>query len=192
MQFEPTKQEITVAKQTAWQVGKRWSSVEIEDLRQHLLLWILEHPAQVERFRAQDSSGSLAVSLRREALRYCTKETAARQGRPLERDRFYSEEVVRRALPFLFQEWPETNVRTDPQTGRSVDRPFNSGDALAIMSDIKSAFNKLPPQNQLVLELRFQEDLTLDDVGKRLELSHQAIEQTVNKSITFMSEVLSR
>jgi len=193
MSFSPTPQELSTARQMAWQVGRRWPSVELDDLRQHLLLWVLEHGEQVERFRTKENAhAALAISLKREALRYCTKESAARQGKSVDRDNFYTEEVVSRALPFLFQAWPETHVRENPTTGRAMDKPFNSGDALAIMADIQSAFRKLPPQTQMVLELRFREDLTLDEVGRRLEISNQAVDQTVAKAVKQMSESLSR
>lgn len=193
MAFEATPSEIHLAKQTGWQVGRRWSSVEIEDLRQHLLLWLYEHGAQVERFRGRENGkAQLALSLKREALKYCTRESAARQGKLVERDNFYTPEVVERALPFLFEAGFEVKVRQDPHTGKVIDRPFSTGDAWAIVADIQRAFRALPAQNQLVLEMRYQEDMTLDDVGKRLEISKQAIDQTISKSVQLMSEYLSR
>jgi len=191
--FQANEHEIHLAKQIAWQVGRRWSMVNVEDLRQTLFLWLYEHPAVVERYRNNEHGRQqLALALKREALRVCTKETAARQGRNIERDNFYTEEVVRRALPFLFQAWPETKVEQDPNTGRNLSNPFDSGDALAIMADIKRAFKTLPPQDQMVLELRYQEDLTLADIGKRLALTRQAIDFIVDRSVELMSNYLSR
>jgi RNA polymerase sigma factor (sigma-70 family) len=191
--FEVTQNELTLAKQIGWQVGRRWSAVEIEDLRSHLVLWLFEHPERVERFRTKENGKSqLGMALKSEALRYCTKEAAARQGKSIERNDFYSQEVVRRALPFMFEAGFETKVRQDPHTGKVLDRPFSTGDAQAIMADIKRAFTALPPQNQMVLELRYQDDLTIADVGKRLQISHQAIDQIVDKSIALMSQYLSR
>ena len=193
MAFEVTNAELTLAKQTGWQVGRRWSSVEIEDLRSHLVLWLFEHAEQVERFRGRENGkAQLAISLKREALRYCTKESAARQGKPVERDNFYSEDVVRNALPFLFEASFEMKLRQDPNTGKVLDRSFSTGDAQAIIADISRAYRALPPQNQMVLEMRYQEDLTLPEIGKRLEMTKQAIDQTVDKSISLMSQYLSR
>lgn len=193
MAFEVTNAELTLAKQIGWQVGRRWSAVEIDDLRQHLVLWIFEHAEQVERFRGRENGkAQLAISLKREALRYCTKESAARQGRSVERDNFYSEDVVRNAMPFMFEASFETHARQDPQTGKVLDRSFSTGDAQAIIADIKRAFQSLPPQNQMVLEMRYQEDMTMPEIGKRLEMTKQAIDQIVDKSISLMSQFLSR
>lgn len=188
-----TNTELTLAKQIGWQVGRRWPSVEIEDLRSHLTLWLFEHTDQVERFRSREGGkAQLALSLKREALRYCTKEAAARQGKSVERDNFYTADVVERGLPFLFEAGFETSVRQDPNTGRVVERRFDSGDARAIISDLQRAFQSLPPQNQIVLEMRYREDLTLEDIGKRLGMAAKNILQNVNKSIQLMSDYLSR
>jgi RNA polymerase sigma factor (sigma-70 family) len=190
---EITNSDMQLAKQVGWQVGRRWPSIEIEDLRQHLILWLFEHVEQVSRFRERENGkAQLALSLKREALRYCTKESAERQGKSVERNDFYTEEVIERALPFLFQAGFEMRVRQDPNTGRAVDRQFDTGDARAIMSDLQRAYKSLPPQNAMVLELRYQEDLTLEDVGRRLEMSKQAIEQSVARSVSLMSQYLSR
>jgi RNA polymerase sigma factor (sigma-70 family) len=193
MTFEPNSTELTVAKQVARQVGNRWSLVDNEDVQQELLLWICEHPTQCERWRElENGKAVLATSLRRIAVKYCAKETATRQGRSMERDNFYTPEVVARALPFLFEDWPVTKVRQDPQTGRPIERQFHSNDALAILADLQRAFNSLPPQNRLVLEMRFQEDLTIQQIGKRLGITHQSVDHALSKSFQLISEFLSR
>lgn len=192
MAVEVTDDELKTAAQVGWKVGKNWRSVEVEDLQSHLYLWLVEHPTQIERWRTEEfGKGKLIVALKREAMKYCAKETSIRTGQPLTRDNFYNEDMLTRALPFLFENWPETTVRQNPQNGRALDRPFEFSNALAIMADLSGAFGRLEHKDQQIIEWRFRDRLTLEDIGKRRHITKEGARQTVQRVIRRISDDLS-
>lgn len=191
MTLELTKAEMEAAKNTAWRIGSKWSAVENEDLESTLVLWMLKHVHKLEKWRADPKGkGALYVSLKREALRYCTKETAARNGVPIERSNFYNPEMLERAMPFVFEAWPETMVRQDPNTGRPLDRRFSSGDALAIMADISGAFYGLPKEMIEVLEYRFRDGLTLKEISELKGVTVEGARYMIERALKRLSDVL--
>lgn len=192
MPIEPNADELRLARTIAFKIGSRWSQVEVEDVQSHLYLWLCEHIGTVTNWRtAERGSGKLYVSLKREALKYCTRETAAKVGQPITRDNFYNEAMLERALPFIFEAWPETTVRQNPVTGQTIDRPFDFGNALAIMADISGAFYGLPKEIQHVLELRFRDGLTLEEIGDLREIGKEGARKLVQRCIKRLCDSLA-
>jgi hypothetical protein len=77
-------EELEIARSVASKAAFSWRSVEREDLESVLILWLYEHPKQVERFRElEHGQSSLRLSLRRLALRHCLKESSASQGQEI-------------------------------------------------------------------------------------------------------------
>lgn len=189
---EPTADELRLAANIARKYGARWSSVEVEDVQSVLYLWLCEHMPKVERWRAEpNGKGKLLVTLKREALKFCTRETAARQGQPLNRENFYNEAMLERALPFVFEAWPETTVRQNPTTGQALDRPFEFSNALTIMADISGAFHGLPADMKELLELRFRDGLTFDEIGELRGSSKQGAQQLIQRCIKRLCDSLA-
>lgn len=176
--------ELLLAEAVSKTVANKWRSIEQEDLRQHLFLWMLEHNAQVERFRADEGDGRLYVSLRNEALRYAVKETQASVNRPIDEDDFYTFEIVKKAMPFIFQSTAETIARVNPLTGEALVRVADSGTGAAIMADLKLAFNELDVDDQRVLRWRYDDDLTLDDLAILLQITRDGAKKKVDRAIT--------
>lgn len=191
MTLELTKAEMEAAKNTAWRIGSKWSAVENEDLESTLLLWMLKHIVKVQKWREDPrGKGALYVTLKREALRYCTKETAARNGVPLDRGRFYSVEMLERTMPFIFEAWPETIVREHPATGRPLDRPVDSGNAVAILADVTGAFYGLPKEMIEVLEYRFRDGLTLNEISELKGVTVEGARYMIERALKRLSDTL--
>lgn len=192
MTVELRPEELKTAEKLAWRIGSRWSAVEVEDLQSHLYLWLIEHYTVVERYRAeQRGAGKLFVALRREALKFCTRETAARIGQPLDRGNFYNEEMLDRALPFIFEAWPETTVRQHPTTGAALDKPVQFGNALAIMADISGAFYGLPKDVIEVLEWRYRDGLTFDEIGDLRGITKEGARNLVTRCMKRLVDKLA-
>lgn len=185
-------EELKTAEKIAWRIGSKWSAVEIEDLQQHLYLWLIDHFKTVARYREEPKGGGkLYVALKREALKYCTRETAQAVGQPLDRGNFYNTDMLERALPFIFEAWPETQVRQNPHTGQALDRPVEYGNALAIMADISGAFYGLPKDMVEVLEWRFRDGLTLEEIGDLRAMSKIGARDLVARCLKRLADKLS-
>jgi len=191
MTFELTPAEYDAAKNTAWRIGSKWSAVESDDLQQHLLLWMLKHTQHLEKWRGDArGKGALYVSLKREALRFCTKETAARNGQPLDRPHFYNVDMLERAVPFIFEAWPETTVRQHPHTGQALDRPVNTGNAIAILADISGAFHGLPAEVKEIIEYRFRDGLTFEEIAELKNVTKEGARAMVARALKRLSNAL--
>ena len=189
---ELTTDEMKTARAVAYRIGSKWRSVEVDDVQSELYLWLVKHLPKVVSWRDDPhGKGKLYVSLKREALKYCTRESAARSGQPLTRDQFYSEKMLDKALPFMWEQWPETTVRQDPRTGKVLDRPFEFSNAIAIMADIKSAFFGLPADMQELLAFKYRDGLTNDEIGDLRDMTDEGARQAVGRALKRLSEALA-
>lgn len=184
--------EMRLADKVAWRVGSRWSAVEVDDLQSHLYLWLCENLRNLERWRTEPGdNGKLYVSLRREAAKYCAKEQAARVGRPIATDNFYTPALVERALPFIFEDTPQTSVAENPVTGRPDHAGTDYDVALTILTDIRQTYYGLNPEIQTVLAWRFRDGLTLEEIGELKGITKDGGAKAVNRAIQRLVDALA-
>jgi len=185
--------ELTLADKVAARIGSRWSEVEVEDLNSFLYLWLCENFETVKRWRGEVAGeGKLYVSLRREAAKFCAKEQAVAVGRPIHAENFYNSGMIQRALPFIFEDTPQTMVMIDPRTGapaQNIDSDFNK--AVTILADIRGAFYGLNPEIRLTLEYRFRDGLTFEEIGELKGLTKDGAKKQVERAIDRLSNALS-
>jgi DNA-directed RNA polymerase specialized sigma24 family protein len=185
-------QELTLAGKIAHRIGSRWSAVEVDDLTSHLYLWLVEHAGQVAKWRAQEGGeGKLYVTLKREAAKYCAKEQAISVGRPILADNFYTPELLTRALPYVFEDTPQTTAQINPRTGQAVAVAGEFDNALSIMADIKGAYYGLNPEIRQVLEWRFQDGLTYEEIGELRKMTKDGAKKAVDRAVKRLSDSLS-
>jgi len=191
MSLSPT--ELTLADRVAVRIGRSWSEVEIEDLNSFLYLWLCENFDTVKRWRSEEGGeGKLYVSLRREAAKYCAKEQAIRVGRPIHAENYYNVSMLQRALPFIFEDFPQTTVAIDPRTSapvHTVGADFNT--AVTLLADIRGAFYGLNPEIRLTLEYRFRDGLTFEEIGELKSLTKDGAKKQVERAVERLSNALS-
>lgn len=184
--------EMKLAEKVAWRVGAKWSHVEIDDLQSHLYLWLVENQRNLERWRAEPGdNGKLYVSLRREAAKYCAKEQAARVGRPIASDNFYTPTLVERALPFVWEDTPQTSVAENPVTGRPHTAGTDYDVALTILTDIRQTYHGLNPEIQTVLAWRFRDGLTLEEIGELKGITKDGGAKAVSRAVQRLVDALA-
>ena len=183
--------ELTLAKKVAYKTAQRWSMVDTEDLTSELTLWLFENEAQVERYRDDDSGdGKLFVALRRQASKYCARETRERTGQPLDYHAEYTLAQIERALPFVFEDLPTQSVAVDPYTGTPVGY-VGDGMAQAVMADIKGAYADLPKEVKLVLALRFRDGLNYNEIAEITDTSLPSAHRRVKRAVSRLRDALS-
>lgn len=184
--------EIRLAAKVAWRVGARWTAVEIDDLQQHLYLWMIENERNLKRWREQPGdNGALYVSLRREAAKFCAREQAARVGRPIQDDNYYKPDMVERALPYIFEDIPQTTVKVNPVTGEPVGASNEHDLALTILTDIKQAYWGLNPEIQTVLAWRFRDGLTFEEIGELKGITRDGGKKSVDRAVVRLVDALA-
>lgn len=193
-------EEVKMAGKIARKFAYRWSAVELDDIQQHLTLWMCEHYATLERWRKEEGGmGKLNVALSREASKYCAGEQAESNGGSLEYDLQYTPKQIERALPFLweFNEYGiQTSMPEHPSLGTIISdtQPISGekfGEGLAIMADISSGYYSLPKDDQKILQERFESGKTFRALGKQYGISEDAARKRVIRSIERLAAKLT-
>ena len=181
MSIEIYDDEIALANKVAYTVGRKWKTIEIEDLKQHLILWLYENYTAVERWRKETGDGKLYVSLRREAGKYCGKETSANVGQNIEKDNEYNVEMVKKILPFIWE-------ITEHQAGNLVgESPL----AIAVLTDVSSAYHGMKKEDKELLALRFRDGKSYAVLGQYLEVSADAARMRLNRTLERLTDKLA-
>jgi len=186
--------EINLAGKVAHRVGSKWSAVEIDDLTSHLYLWMATNTKALQRWRDEvGGQGKLYVSLRRIAGDYCAREQAHANNQPLDTGSIYTPDMLDKALPFIFEEWPQTMALVNPVTGQAVtsSNPQDHGNAVAILADITGAYHGLPKDDKRVLSYRYEQPLTFAEIGELEGITKDGAKKRVNRALTRLAQALA-
>lgn len=187
-----TQHELKLAERVAYRIGSKWSLVETDDLTSHLYLWLVQNTKAVERWRDEDSGeGKLYVSLRREAAKYSAREQAARVGRPIQAGNFYTPDLLDRALPYIFEDIPQTTVLENPVTGEASRVGTTFDDALTLLADIRGHFYGLNRELKQVLEWRYRDGLTFEEIGELRGITKDGAKKQVERAVSRLADALA-
>lgn len=164
-----TKEEMAVARRVARRSASQWVSVERDDIEQHLMLWMLENARHLDRWRFEPGDGKLYVALRREAGRFCAKETGHAVKADLDDGNRYTVRVVERVLPFL---WEMDGIDRAP-----------GGEAAAVLADLSGSYFGMAKADQDVIAWRYRDQLTYADLGSRLDVGEDGARKRVKRAV---------
>jgi DNA-directed RNA polymerase specialized sigma24 family protein len=155
---------------------KKFEDVDIEDIRQSLYQWFLEHPVKLDTWEAighKDAKNLIYRSLRNQALDYC-QHWKAKSGGYETSDLFYYEADMVEALlpPVLRGEFGVTHKLNLGRTGRP-SAPNEGGNMMAMMIEVDFAFWKLHNDDRKVLFLRYAESMDFPEIAKELLLGSE-------------------
>lgn len=173
--------------------SRKFPTIDIEDIRQSLYQWFVEHPNKLDTWEAigeKDAKNLIYRSLRNQALDYCNH-WKAKSGGYETSDLFYYEADMVEALlpPVLRGEWGVTHKLNLGRPGRP-SAPNEGGNLMAMMIEVDYAFWKLPKDDRKILFLRYAESMEFGDIGKELEIGSEdavrmrhkrAIRKLINK-----------
>lgn len=193
MQTQLQPNELRLAERVAKRLASKWSAVESDDLTSHLYLWLVQNQQIVTRWRGEEGGeGKLYVSLRREAAKFCAKEQAVRVGRPISSTvSFYNFDRVSKALPFIFEDTPETVVSINPVTNAPVDVPAEHGVAMTILADVRGAFWGLNREQREVLEWRYRDGLAYEEIGELRNITKDGAKKQCDRAVQRIVDALS-
>lgn len=175
-------EELNLASTVAKSFANKWKLVNVDDLEGHLFLWLVEHEVDLIRFRDDEGDGRLYVSLRREASRFCTKETrAVANVDDIDNNNFYNLDMIYRALPFLFE--------YDINASEMSNEPTGLGHT--IMSDINSVYHGLSTDVKNVLALRYRDGLSFQQISEAYNTTVSAAEKRVERAVHKLYDSLS-
>jgi DNA-directed RNA polymerase specialized sigma24 family protein len=159
---------------------KGW--VDTDDVRQECYLWAIgrgqhftdllneENPDKREQ-----NEKRIAYQMRRVAERYARKEKARKAGYKTTDEAFYDTTTIAQLIPFVISSVVDGTVLEQAQemindgTPRKQSTPAEGGNLLAILIDIKKAYLKLEQEDKTILQMRYHDSFTLQQIAQYLE-----------------------
>ena len=177
----------------AYEFSRKFQMVEVNDIRQELWVWFLEHPNKVKTWESLDGKQAtklIARSLRNAAKDYCQKEKAARVGYRVEDNYYYDKELVEMLLPAVLRGDMVAPALTEMGYQSTKKVASEGGNWFAMVGDINRALYKLASEQYYVLCLRFQEGNDNATMATELEISEDAARMRVNRAINSLIRIL--
>lgn len=156
--------------------------VDREDVIQEIYAWCLIKADQFNELLSEPDSQKrvanekrIAYQMRRVAERYARKEKATKSGYHTSDETFYETTTIAQLLPFVIQSVINGTVLQQVQdmindgTPKKPSAPAESGNLVAILIDIKKAYEKMEAEDRKILEMRYHDMFTLSQIAQYLE-----------------------
>lgn len=131
----------------------------------------------------------IGYQIKRHLERYCRKEKAHKSGYTTQDEAFYETITIAQLLPYVIASVVNDtaleqaqNLINDGQP-RKPAAPAEGGTLLAILVDIKKAYEMLEQEDKDILRLRYHENHTLQMLGQYLECSISTAERKSNSAL---------
>jgi DNA-directed RNA polymerase specialized sigma24 family protein len=166
---------------------KKYDMVELDDIKQSLYKWFLEHPNKLNDWEAighKDAKNLIYRSLRNEALDYCQKWKARVGGYEVSDLFYYEADVIEAMLPGILRgEMTVLPMLNLGKTGKPP-APSEGGNLMAMMVEIKSAYSKLSTEDRSILFYKYAESLDFGSIAAEMKLpSEDAARMRHNRAI---------
>jgi DNA-directed RNA polymerase specialized sigma24 family protein len=153
---------------------KKYNMVELEDIKQSLYQWFVEHPHKLEEWESigeKDAKNLIYRSLRNEALDYCNYWKAKTLGYELSDLFYYESDMVEVLLPAVIR--GEMNITQKLNLGRPgrPSAPSEGGNLMVMLIEIDSAYQELDKDDKLILHMRYADAMDFDEMAIALSLA---------------------
>lgn len=162
-----------VVDSVASEYHRKFNDIDIDDIRQSLYQWFVEHPNKLDTWEAigpKDAKNLIYRSLRNQALDYCNHWKAKSGGYETSDLFFYEASMVEALLPSVLRGEYGVSVKLNLAGGGRPSAPNEGGNLMAMMIEIDWGFWKLSIDDRRVLFLRYAEALDFGDIAKELSL----------------------
>jgi len=173
---------------------KNW--VEKEDLKQECYLWAISRGDQFNQLldepnptKREQNERRIAWQMRRMAERFARKEKAKRSGYKTSDEVFYDTSIIAQLVPFVIASIVEGYVLEQAQemindgTPRKQANPAEGGNLLTILIDIKKAYLKIEQEDKTILQMRYYDNYTLQQIAQYLECAVSTADRRCNSAL---------
>ena len=180
-ELHPTLYEL-VPSVTYTIVSKFKGWVDTDDVRQECYLWAIGRGQQFTDLlnepdlkKREHNEKRIVYQMRRVAERYARKEKARKAGYKTGDEAFYDTTIIAQLIPFVIASIVNGTVLEQAQemindgTPRKQSTPAEGGNLLAILIDIKKQYLKLEQEDKTILQMRYHDNFTLQQIGQYLE-----------------------
>jgi RNA polymerase sigma factor (sigma-70 family) len=173
---------------------KAW--VSKDDVIQECYLWAIakgqtltDYLSETDEEQRVINEKRAAYQMRRHLERYCRREKAAKSGYNTGDESFYDTATIAQLLPYVITSIVNETALEQAQTmindgsPRKPPAPAEGGNMLAILIDIKKAYEKLEQDDKEILRMRYLDDLTLQQIGQYFECSTSSADRRCNSAL---------
>ena len=188
-------QEVTeIAAQVARQIHSRYAVYfDAADLRQELMIWAMKRDDKILEWLSPDQDArdrkagirQLAKSMQREADRYCRTAKAKASGYELRDEYYYTTGIIEELIANL-DEVLEPSTSPQVRVSGGGSDPATGNNFMVSVIDVRSALGKLAPVDRLILEMRYQESQTLEQIAETLAVSPTTVHRRISKALNSM------
>jgi DNA-directed RNA polymerase specialized sigma24 family protein len=192
MEWERIQRWEYVVDAVASEYHKKFN-IDIEDIRQALFQWFVEHPNKLNTWEAigdKDAKNLIYRSLRNQALDYCQAWKAKSGGYETSDLFYYESDMVEALLPSVIRGEMNITQKLNLAGGGRPSAPSEGGNLMAMMIEIDAGFWKLQKDDRKLLFLRYAETMDFGDIAQEMQLGSEdtarmrhkrAIRKLINK-----------
>ena len=180
-QLHPTLEDLVPSVVTT--IHRRFRSyTERTDLLQEAWAFVLSRADSFNELLDDESEiqrkwneKKIAWQIRRSLERYARKEKANKVGYLINDEAYYDTVTIAQLLPFVIKSFvtdtalEQSQILVNDGTPRKPSAPAEGGNLLAMLIDIKRAYERLDKSDQDILRLRYHDNLTLQLISEYLE-----------------------
>jgi len=147
---------------------------------------VLSEENEVQR---KGNEKKIAWQMRRALERYARKEKASKSGYQLNDEAYYDTVTIAQLLPFVIKSFisetalEQSQILINDGTPRKPSAPAEGGNLLAMLVDIKKAYEKLDKYDQDILRLRYHDNLTLQIISEYLECAISTVDRRCTQAL---------
>lgn len=191
---------MEISATVARQVHRKYAVYfDSSDLQQELIEWCLKHERKVKEWlnpqldtlERKGNIKQLAKSLNREADKYCRSRKAKVSGYETRDEVFYTTAMLEELITHMDElEHVSNSASGNVRVSNGGSDPATSNNYLASIMDVRNALEKLDPTDQILIEMKYQENLTLGQIAAIIELSDTTVSRRIHNALRKMSQSL--
>ena len=166
---------------------KKYDMVELEDIKQSLYEWFVEHPNKLndwESIGEKDAKNLIYRSLRNDALDYCQRWKAKSLGYEPSDIFFYEPDIVEALLPSVLRGEFGISHKLNLSGPSKPPAPAEGGNLMVMMLEIDKAYRKLNTEDRTVLFYKHAESMDYGDIATEMNIgSEDAVRMRHNRAI---------
>ena len=185
--WERIKKWDYIVVAVAAEYHRKYDMVELEDIKQSLYKWFLEHPNKLNEWEAigeKDAKNLIYRCLRNDALDYCLEWKAKSVGYETSDVFFYESDIIEALLPSVLRGEFGVSHKLNLVGPSKPPAPAEGGNMMVMMIEIDKAYRKLNTEDRTVLFYRYAESMDYGDVATEMNLgSEDAARMRHNRAV---------
>jgi len=166
---------------------RKYDMVELDDIRQSLYQWFVEHPNKLKEWEAigeKDAKNLIYRSLRNDALDYCQRWKAKSIGYETSDVFYYDAVMIEALLPAVIRGDIGITQKLNLGGPGKPPAPAEGGNMMVMMIEIDKAYHKLSTEDRTVLFYKYAESFDYNTIATEMSLgSEDAARMRHNRAI---------